>query len=120
MPMNTDNRQLETESLTKALYHLSLAKEYLEDFKRTCRMEARRQAGLWVGKLDFTQQDIYSALTPRSRELYHEELKSGDLLFTQSISEKWIRMTSEQRDTLEMAADGILLGQFTIEKVNEK
>lgn len=118
--MSIDKRQLETESLTKGLYHLTIAKEHFDDFRRSTEMDSKRRTGLWVGKLDFLQSDVYSVITPKSRELYHEELKSGDVLFGPAIADKWIRMNQEQRDTLEMAADGILSGEFIIEHIDKK
>lgn len=109
-------RQLETESLTKAIYHLELSRQFMEDFKRTCKQEAKAQANTWLNKLSFVKQDVYCSLTEKSRELFQEEINKGDVLFTTAISEKWIRMTQEQRELFELAADGILRNELIIEQ----
>ena len=118
--MSTDNRTIERESLTSAVYHLRLGIEYLEDFKRDCKQEAKYDAGRWVEMTRKALHSIYNAMTPESRERYKNELGAdADVLFFPAISNKILLMNQAQRDTLEMAADGILSGEFVIEKVDE-
>lgn len=104
-------RKIETESLTKATYHIGLAKIFMEDFHRSCRMEARRQASMWGGKLNFLMTDIRSSITSESRERLDEELIHGDLLFTVSISEKWIQLSPEQREFIEKISEAFIRGE---------
>lgn len=118
--MSLDNRTIERESLTSAVYHLRLGIEYLEDFKRDCKQEAKYDAGRWVEMAKKTLNSIYNAMTPESRERFKNELGEGaDVLFFPAISNKLLTMTPEQRETLEMAADGILSGKFVIEHIPE-
>ena len=106
-----EERQIKTESLTKGVYYLFLSIQFIEDFKRSCRQEARYNAGRWVDRLLALKNDIYSYLTPESRERFIEEISANpDPLFSQSISELWIRMLPEQRELLERVALGILAG----------
>lgn len=105
----------ESSSLTKALYYTELARIYMEDFKRECKLEAKHQASSWVNKLTFVKQDVYSALTPLSRELYHKELGDGaDVLFLPSISEKLLKLNQDQRDFVERTCDFLLSGEEII------
>ncbi len=105
------DKKLETESITKAIYHLGISKQFFEAFRDSCRLDAKRQAGLWVGKVDFVLSDVYAALTPKARELYHEEIKNGDVLFLPSLSEKLLRMTPEQREFVELMCVQVLRGE---------
>ncbi len=104
-------RKIETESLTKACYHIGIAKVFMEDFHRDSRMEAKNQSRLWVGKLNFLMTDIRSSITPEARQRWDEELVHGDLIFTLSISEKWIQLSPRQREVIENIAEAFIRGE---------
>lgn len=104
-------RRLEMESLTKGIYHLGIAKDFLEDFKRSAKMEVKHKASGWVAKLGSVLSSIYESLTPKSRELFQQEIVNGDKLFFLQISELAMRMTPEQREGLERLALIILSGE---------
>lgn len=107
----------EINSLTKALWYGELCKQFLEDFKRSCQMDMKNQANNWLNKVTFIQKDIYSFMPKESRELFLEEFKgsNADPLFMESISEKVLRMDSQQRAFAELALDGILKGEIVIQ-----
>mgnify|MGYP000039933339 CR=1 FL=1 len=112
------DRNITTESLTKACYHLKLSKEYMDDFYRGCRQEAKNRASGWVNRLNFVITDVRAALTPEARERFDQEITTGDILFTQSISEKWIQLTPQQRELLETMAEAMIKGEeIVFEKV---
>ena len=106
-----EERKIQTESLTKSVYYLFLSIQFMEDFKRSCRQEAKYNAGRWVDRLLALKNDVYNSLTPESRERFLEEITANpDPLFSQSISELWIQMSNEQRELLERLANGVLSG----------
>jgi len=110
----------DNESLLKLIYHSAMALQYGEDFARECKMTARHQANNWVSKLKFLQSDIYSALTPASREIFMQEIKKGDILFLGSVAEKWLRLDDSQKDILETMMIAMLKGEtVTFEKTEE-
>jgi hypothetical protein len=110
-------RKVETESLTKGVYYLKCAIEFVEDFKRSCLVQARGDAMVWVNKLNWVLNDIYSALTPESRERFKKEIAYGDVFYFPEMSQKLLQMTPAQREMMEMIAGEILKGEeIKIEK----
>lgn len=105
------DRKIDAENLTKAIYYAGIAKKFFEGFRDECKQDAKRQANLWVNKIEFILSDVYSALTPAARELYLDELKNGDVLFLPSMSEKLLRMSPEQREFVELMCVQILRGE---------
>ena len=100
-----------SEVLTKGCYHIAIAKQYLEAFEVECRKEAKRQAKLWVGKVDFLLNDVYSRLTPKGRELFKEEILRGDTLFFENISEMILKLNPDQREALEQLLTAMMKGE---------
>jgi len=98
--------------LTKGIYHLNIALEYFTVFKVECKQEAKYQAGTWIKRIEWLNNDIYSALTPEAKQLFNEEIKKGDLLFHENLSENILRMNPEQRELIEKIAEGILKGEI--------
>lgn len=101
----------ERTSLTSAVYHLQMYNIYMEDFKRDCRLAAKHDAGKWLSKGECLMNDIYSTMTPESKEIFERELKRGDVLFFPSISEKLMKMEEHQRTFVETVCDMLLKGE---------
>lgn len=102
----------ESELLTKGCYHLSMAKEYFDGFKLECKLSAKKQASSWVNKIQWIENDVFNALTPKSRELFKEEIKNGDILFFANLSENILMMTPKQRELIESISENILKGEI--------
>jgi hypothetical protein len=106
--------------LTKACYHLNIARQYLELFRIECKQGAKNQAGTWVNKAVFLENDIMNALTAKSRDQYRDEIMKGDPLVFDSIFEKLLAMSLEQRETMEYVCSEVLKGEtIQVEQVNQ-
>lgn len=103
---------LESELITKACYHIAIAKQYLEGFKLETRQQAKYQASLWVRQVEQVEKSIYLSLTPESKILFNKEILEGDLLFLPNMSELILKMNNEQRELIERLAEGILKGEI--------
>ena len=101
----------ERTSLTSAVYHLQMYNIYMEDFKRDCRQAAKHDAGKWVSKGQWLMNDIYSTMTPESKEIFEREIKKGDVMFHPAISEKLMKMDEHQRTFVETVCDMLLKGE---------
>lgn len=99
-------------ALTKGIYHLTISRQYFESFKNDCKKEAKKDANWWLHNLTMVENSVVRSMTPESRELYQEEIKEGDVLFFPNISEMILRMTPEQRDTVERICDALLKGEM--------
>lgn len=119
--MKEGNNQVEINALSKSIYYLNYAKQYADDFRRDCRMEARRNASLWVTKISSVLNDIYSSLTPAARERFIEEISANpDPIFMEAISSKFLQLNTEQRALVETMIDGMLAGETVqFEKIPE-
>lgn len=99
-------------SLTKAVFHLALSKQYLDDWRRDCSSQDRHLAGQWISKTECTLNNIYTAMTPESREQYLAEVKSADILIYDEIFRLLLMMDSTQRELMETVANGIVKGEI--------
>ncbi len=110
-----------SKSLTKASYHISIAKHYLEGFKLDCKQAGKQQAGSWVNKITFLENDILNALTPESREKFRQEIKQGDTLFFDSVFDWMLALTPEQREVIEEVVKRVAKGEsLNVEYVNQE
>jgi len=102
----------ERESLTRGIYYLHYAIQFLEDYKRDCRQEAKYSASQWVNKLKFVLSDVFFHLTPAAKERFREEIsQSNDPLFLPAITEKILQLGSDRRELLEEILTGLLTGE---------
>lgn len=101
-----------SQSLTKGAYHINIAKQYLEAFSVECRQSAKNMANAWVQKLAWLENDIYRSLTPEGQQLFKEEIKNGDTLFFEGLSENLLRMTPDQRELMERISEALLKGEM--------
>lgn len=107
------------QSLTKGLFHVAIAKQYFEGFKLSCKQSGKHQAGVWVNKLSFLESDVYSALTPESRDQFIKEIKTADVLVYEEIFRLTLLMNNDQRELLERLATAIVKGE-AIEYIGEE
>lgn len=106
-----NERKIETESLTKAIYYLKCCIGYVEDFQRSCKQQAKKDAGDWVTLLNRTLNLIYRSLTPESRERFKQEIAFGDVFYFPEMSQLLLQMTTEQREMMETMAKAMLNGE---------
>lgn len=106
-------------SFTRFMYYLELSRQFLEDYKRTCKLDVKNDVNGWLNKINFVKKDAYSLMNEDCRELYIQELsENADPLFSANISEMWMKMTEQQRMFFELAGEGILNGDIVV--TNEK
>lgn len=104
-------RRIETESLTKSIYYLKMTIEYMEDFKRSCKHEAKQDAGRWADGLNKVLNSVYCSLTPESRERFKSEIAFGDVFYFPEMSNLLLQMTPDQRSFMETVAKTVLSGE---------
>ena len=105
---------MEKTSITQGSYFLNIALQYFKNFEKDCKMGAKMRAKSWVQKIQYVENDVMSAITPESREIFRQEIKNGDTLFFQAINEKYLMLTPQQRDTIEAIIDKIINGEEII------
>ena len=106
------NKKPEIESLTRGCYLLKTSLEYFDDYKRDCSLSEKNKASLWSGKLKYVLSDVRSSLTEPARERFDEEItNSKDPIFLEAIGLKLLQLTQEQRELLELVADGLIRGE---------
>jgi len=97
--------------LTKALFHLNLSKTYLEAFHIECKQQAKNNVNGWVRKVKSCLNDIYTSLTPSSRDAYMNQLVAKDPLFLPNLTALALQMNEDNRDKLEDYAIKLLKEQ---------
>lgn len=74
-------------------------------------MAAKGDAGKWLDKGTWLMKDIYSVMTPESKEIFKREVQKGDIMFHPAISEKLMKMDESQREFVETVCDMLLKGE---------
>ena|SRR6478735_8040679 len=99
-------------SLTKGLFHVAIAKNYFEAFKIVCKQSGKQQAGMWLTKLNFLESDVYSAMTPESRDQFIKEIRGTDVLVYEEVFRLTLMMDNEQRELFERLGTAIVNGEL--------
>lgn len=94
------------------MFHIAIAKEYFNAYKDSLKATVKHQAKMWVGKLEFLHSDVYSAMTPESRETFIKEIKNNDVLAYEEIFRLTLMMDNEQRELFERLGTAILKGEM--------
>jgi len=103
-----------SESLTRAMHSISVAKIYLEDVIRQYPGMERR-VNSWIGKLSFVSSDAIATMTPAGREAYRREITNQkDPLLFEHLFRLFCEMTLEQRSLIEKSAEALLKGELEI------
>lgn len=104
------------EFLTKALYHLHYAKEYMGYCAQETAGRDKFIVLEWAQKIKSQFNQIRSALTQESQDLIQQEIIKGDPMSHAHVLENMLMMDQAQRNLLAMASDHILKNEFRIEK----
>jgi hypothetical protein len=105
------NTDFSEHPLTKALFHLNLSKTYLEGFHVECKQSAKNNVNSWLRKVKSCLNDIYTSLTPNSRDAYLNQLVAKDPLFLPQLTCLALQMNESNRDKLEDYAIKLLKEQ---------
>lgn len=89
----------DTYSLAKGLHHINIAKQYFEDVKIDCTGDLKITFSAYINKCDWILNNIIHKLGDKTREIYKTEL--SDSLSIDSINDKLIMLTNEQRNEIE-------------------
>ena len=101
----TDN----TFSLAKGLFHLKIAKEYFEDLRLSTKGDVKDIFNQYISRCDWIMSNLKNRLTEASKiEL---EIQLQDSLAFDSIEDKLIHLTSEQRNFVEDLLESMLDGK---------
>ena len=107
------NGMKDRRSLTKAIFLMALSKQYLEDYKRDCVQQDKYLVSGWIRKIESGLNDIYSIMTPESREQYLKEVKCAeDILAWDAIFGLTLMMDNNQRELFETIGNGIVKGEL--------
>jgi dGTP triphosphohydrolase len=101
----TDN----TYSLAKGLQHTNIAKEYFEDLHRNTSKEVKLMFSQFVNKCDWIIKNIRDRIGDESRVILKSEL--SDSLAFDSINDKLIKLTTQQRSLVETVIDSFINGE---------
>lgn len=107
--MSKENFADNTYSLGKGLNHIKCAKEYFEDLRMSTKGSVKNIFNNFILKCDWMINNISDRLTEESREVLKEELK--DTLVFDSINDKLIHLTNEQRMFIEDILDSMIKGE---------
>ena len=95
----------------RACYYLITARELLEAAKVDTAGYKKDIINKWLGKLIFLIAEIKMALTPESKKLFEEEMKTDPVQIV-NVQEMMLRMNPEQRDLAEKIVQGIIKGEI--------
>jgi len=107
--MNKQSFADNTYSLGKGLNHVKCAKEYFEDLKLSTSGSVKNIFNNFVLKCDWMIANISDRLSEESREILKEEMK--DVLYFDSINDKLIHLTNEQRVFIEDILESMIKGE---------
>lgn len=105
-----------TYSLAKGLQHTNIAKEYFEDLQRNTSKEVKQMFSHFVNKCDWIIKNIRDRIGDESRTVLNSEL--SDSLAFDSINDKLIKLTTQQRSLVETVIDSFINGE-EVEIVDE-
>lgn len=111
--IKSELRMAESRSMTRALYSIYTAKQYLQDIIIDFPY-IKRRVNQWINKLDFVLEDSKVILTEESRECFKRELVKGDPIQIENIFNLLCDMTPAQRSLMEKAAESLLKGELII------
>jgi curli biogenesis system outer membrane secretion channel CsgG len=107
--MSKENFSDNTYSLGKGLNHIKCAREYFEDLRLSTNGSVKNIFNNFIMRCDYMINNISDRLTEESREMLKTELK--DTLVFDSISDKLIHLTNEQRLFIEDILDSMIKGE---------
>lgn len=105
-------------SFKRAFYHLGMAKEYFEDEMRERPTKVSGDvAKKYRNKIDWIINDfITDVRLPKEGQMQFKRELNGDLMFFESISQKSLQLSEEQRRVIETVIDCVLKGEkITVE-----
>lgn len=103
----------------KALHNVNNAKYYFDYLATQEKMGERSRVKDYVKKLDFIIEDILSRIAdPEIRQEYRNQVKRVDSVAFESINDKLLYLTDEQRETVELMLDGIINGETIEVEIN--
>lgn len=107
----------DTFDLAKALYHVSIAKQYFEMIRIDKGFAIKALFSNYISRLDWVVNNIYDRLGDEGREYYKKSIKEGDTVFFAEISNKLIHLTEENRAIIESLVNSLVKGEtIKIEK----
>lgn len=89
-----------TYSLAKALHHINIANEYLNDVRRDSNGEVRHLFNGFINKCNWILSSISDRLSDDSRTILKKEL--DDSFQLEAINDKLIHLDSKQRQEVEL------------------
>ena len=94
----------------------TLSKEYFEDLQRNTSKEVKQMFSHFVNKCDWIIKNIRDRIGDESRTVLNSEL--SDSLAFDSINDKLIKLTTQQRSLVETVIDSFINGE-EVEIVDE-
>ena len=98
-----------TFSLAKALQYVNIAKQYFEDVKFGTGKDVKNIFNRYIDKCDWIIRDVKDRLSDDSREQLISELE--DSLIFDSITDKLIYLSQDQRNFVEDLLDSMIKGE---------
>lgn len=100
----------DTMDLLKALYHVSIAKQYFEMIGVGYKYGAKFLMDNYAKKMDFVIKDIYDRLNSESREEYRKSMIKGDTVFASELSEKLLLLNEDDKGHIETIVSALIKG----------
>lgn len=90
-----------TMDLLKALYHVSIAKQYFEMIAVGYKHGAKFLMDSYAKRMDFVINDVYDRMNDEARKEYRESLVKGDTVFASEIADKLLLVKEDDKKILE-------------------
>jgi hypothetical protein len=98
-----------TYSLAKGMHHINLAKMYFEDVRFGTTSEIKMVFNQYIQKCDWIMDNLKHRLTDENRKNLQNEL--NDSISFEAITDKLVRLDSNQRLLLESIIDSLIKGE---------
>lgn len=98
-----------TYSLAKGMHHINIAKQYFEDVRLGTSGEVKMVFNQYIQKCDWIMDNLKHRLTDENRKNLEAEL--NDSISFEAITDKLVRLNSNQRLLLESIIDSLIKGE---------
>lgn len=99
-------------SLTRGMYHLRTARDYLDVFKIDCNQNGKVMVNGWINKINYILSNVRVVIREENRNYFDKEIMNpNDILFFGSIADKFFHLTDQQRLLIEDLVDSFIRGE---------
>lgn len=109
-----------TMDLLKALYHVSIAKQYFEMIGVGYSHGAKFLMDSYAKRMDWVIKDVYDRMNDEAREEYRKSLVNGDTVFASEIADKLLLINEDDKKVIEYILTSMAKGYKVEVTVNNE